>query len=97
MCTITDSRHAIVTSNREWPPAVRSENLFRSPASAQAQMRKIDRNLLPDGKNRRFYLVDKIEDFFGLPRRKLLYRRDGLSHRRAAASHMTKATISIAD
>jgi hypothetical protein len=49
-------------------------------------MRKIDRNLLPDDKNRRFYLDDKIEDFFGLPRRKLLYRRDDLSHRRAPAS-----------
>ena len=45
-------------------------------------MRKIT-NLLLDAKNRRFYLADKIEDFFGLPRRKLLYRRDGLSHRRA--------------
>ena len=46
-------------------------------------MRKIDRNLLSDGKNRRFYLRDQIEDFFGLQRRKLLYRRDGLSLRRA--------------
>ena len=36
--------------------------------------------------NRRFYLRDQIEDFFGLQRRKLLYRRDGLSHRRAPAS-----------
>jgi hypothetical protein len=40
-------------------------------------MRKIT-NLLLDAKNRRFYLADKIEDFFGLPRRKSLYRRDGL-------------------
>jgi hypothetical protein len=46
-------------------------------------MRKIDRNLLPDGKNRRFYLCDQTEDFFGLPRRKLPYWRGGLSHRRA--------------
>jgi hypothetical protein len=27
-----------------------------------------------------------MEDFFGLPRRKLLYRRDGLSYWRAPAS-----------
>jgi hypothetical protein len=49
-------------------------------------MRKIDWNLLLDGKNRRFYLCDQTEDFFGLPRRKLPYRRDRLSHRRAPAS-----------
>ena len=52
--------------------APETRNYFR-----RAAMRKIT-NLLLDAKNRRFYLADKIEDFFGLPRRKSLYRRDGL-------------------
>jgi hypothetical protein len=38
--------------------------------SGTQAMRKMDRNSALDGKNRRFYLCDQMEDFLGLPRRR---------------------------
>ena len=72
-------------AERNRSPSLPQDRLVRSKLTARetrnyfrrAAMRKIT-NLLLDAKNRRFYLADKIEDFFGLPRRKSLYRRDGL-------------------
>jgi len=79
---------------RTVPPSLPQDRLVRSkpyrPRDPQLfQARKLCVNRPESAsrwQNRRFYLRDQIEDFFGLPRRKLLYRRDGLSHRRAPAS-----------
>src|SRR5205807_4255912 len=55
------------TPNRTQSP---SENPTKQQEQLQSSMFF---SRLLDGKNRRFYLCDQIEDFFGLPRRKLLY------------------------
>jgi len=64
--------------------ACEARNYFRDAGYAQNP-----RESALDGKNRRFYPSNQIQDFFGLRRRKLLYRRHGLSHRRAARRRTT--------